>query len=469
MTIRNRLTLLFTAIVAVIFAAILTAIYLISLRYSEASFYDRLHERAIIASKIFLAKDQLSKERLFEFEQRFLEKLSHEVLEIYDEKDSTTFISKEEKLSFSKEELARIRMFKLVNFQKQERYVVGLYYQTQQQGSSEGNFVIIASAIDVVGTAKIARLRLVMLVSFFISLIITYLSGRLFAENALNPIKEVVTQVKEITDSNLNMRVFAGNSTDEIGILTQTFNEMLVRIQSAFDAQRNFASHASHELRTPLTAIIGELQILTTKERTVEDYKKGLQIALKEAKLLKTIIDDLLVFTRTNLQEDNFKETLRIDELLWEIQEEIIVRNKEAKLKISFHQMPENQDLLRIQGNKHLLEVALVNVIENAIKYSDNQEVSCTLNYEHHFIKITITDKGIGIPLYDLKHITEPFFRASNVRNYSGTGIGLALTHKIIDNHKGGLQIFSTEAQGTTVNIVLPTLKIEEEKVQEIF
>lgn len=455
MNIKNRLTLLFTAIVAVIFTAILTAIYLISVRYSEANFYDRLHERAIIASKIFLEKDQLGKQRLFEFEQRFLETLSHEVLEIYDDNNTPTFISKSEKFSLTKEELDRIRILKGVNFQRDSRYIVGLFYEDGQ-----GHFVIVASAIDEIGTAKISKLRLVMIVSFLIGLVITYFSGRLFAEKALSPIKEVVKQVREITDSSLSMRVVAGNSNDEIGILTLTFNEMLGRIQEAFDAQRSFTSHASHELRTPLTAIIGELQMLSSKERKAEQYKEGIQIALKEAKILKTIIDDLLTFTRTNLHDgETFKQELRIDELLWEIQGEIMLRNKDAKLKIIFNQMPENQDFLSVRGNRHLLEVAIINVIENAIKYSDNKEVSCTMEYSNHFIKITIIDKGIGIPLTDLRHVTEPFYRASNVRNYDGSGIGLALTQKIIEKHKGAMQIFSAEGKGTTISLVFPTLK----------
>ncbi|TAH21922.1 MAG: HAMP domain-containing protein [Cytophagales bacterium] len=455
MNIKNRLTLLFTAIVAVIFTTILTAIYLISVRYSEASFYDRLHERAIIASKIFLEKDQLSKQRLFEFEQRFLETLSHEVLEIYDDNNTPTFISKSEHLNLSKEELDRIRTLKSVNFQKDNRYIAGLFYQDVQR-----HFVIVASAIDEVGTAKISKLRLVMIISFLIGLIITYFSGRLFAEKALSPIKEVVEQVRKITDSSLNMRVIAGHRNDEIGKLTLTFNEMLARIQEAFNAQRSFTSHASHELRTPLTAIIGELQMLLSKERTAEQYKEGIDIALKEAKLLKTIIDDLLTFTRTNLHDgETFKEELRIDEILWEIQEELLLRNKTAKLRMTFSQMPENQDLLSILGNRHLLGVALVNVIENAIKYSDNQEVSCTLEYSNFFVKIIVTDKGIGIPLSDLKHITEPFYRASNVRSYNGSGIGLALTQKIIEKHKGAMQIFSVEGKGTTISLVFPVLK----------
>lgn len=173
----------------------------------------------------------------------------------------------------------------------------------------------------------------------------------------------------------------------------------------------------------------------------------------------------MLTFTRTNLHDgDTFNEELRIDELLWEIQEEIRLRNREAKLKITFNQMPENQDFLTVKCNKHLLEVALINVLENAIKYSDNQEVICNLECSNSLIKITIIDKGIGIPLSDLKHVTEPFYRATNVRNYNGSGIGLALTQKIIERHKGDMHIFSAEGKGTTISIVFPVLSLGEDK-----
>ena len=454
MTIKSRLTMLFTAIVAVIFTVILSAIYLISLNYSESYFYDRLHERAIIASKIYLEKDQMSKQMLVEIEQRDLETLSHEVLQIYDDNNQPTFIGHDETLSLTAKELDRIRSAKLFNFRKDDRYISGFFYQDGQR-----HFVIVASAVDLVGTTKIEKLRLAMIISFFVALIITYFSGRLFAENALSPIKEVVNQVQEITDSNLNMRVIAGNENDEIGQLTLTFNQMLSRLQDAFEEQRSFASLASHELRTPLTAIIGELQMLTSKERTTQQYREGVSIALKEAKLLKSIIDDLLTFTRANLQDkENMLDFCRIDELIWEVQEEIMLRNKEAKLKIIFNQMPEDPDMLTLKGNKHLLDVALTNVIENAIKYSDNQEVICQLDYDNFFIKIRVIDHGIGIPASNLKHILEPFYRAENAKSYQGSGIGLALTNKIIQQHKGAMQIFSTEGTGTTVNIVLPAV-----------
>lgn len=463
MSIRNRLTLLFTAIVAVIFTTILSAIYVISVRYSEASFYERLKERAFIAQKIFLEKNQLNRQLLVEFEQKDLGKLSHEVLQIYHETNQVTSISPDEDWQLLDSELQQIRNLKKYDFQKEDRYITSIYNDEGQQ-----KFIVVASAIDIVGNNKIKRLRLVMIASFFVGLIIIYLSGRFFANNALSPINEVMQQVRQFSDTNLSMRVVTSNEKDEIGILTQTFNEMLERIEGAFESQRSFVSLASHEFRTPLTAIIGELQILTSKERSINDYKIGIEKALQESRLLKNIIDDLLIFTRTNIDDrDKDKENIRIDELIWEVHDEVILRNNHAKFKIDFQQMPDNQDYLIIQGNKHLLELALVNVIENAIKYSNCQEVKCLLEYSNHYVKICISDKGIGIPAADLKHITEPFFRASNVSEYYGTGIGLALTQKIVEKHKGALQIFSTEGKGTMVNIVLPTLFVIQKEVLE--
>jgi len=465
MSIRNRLTLLFTTIVAIIFAVILAVIYFINVSYSESSFYNRLKERASIAYKIYIEKNQLSKQLLMDFEQEDLEKLSHEVLQIYDKQNNITFISTENRWKLTQQELNKIKKAQKLSFKKEDRFVVGVYHQENNQ-----EFIVVASAIDKVGSSKIKQLQFVIIISFFISLIIIYLSGHFFANNALNPINEVIKQAKQITDSNLSMRVSAGNKNDEIGRLTHTFNEMLDRIEGAFETQRSFASLASHELRTPLTAIIGELQILGTRDRSKEDYKKGIEKALKEAKLLKNIIDDLLIFTRSHLQDKEvMKEIFRIDELLWEIQNTIDLRNKNAKLKLLFNQMPDSQDLLKIQGNTDLLRVALVNVVENAIKYSGDKEVICEMTYDENHVKINIIDTGIGIPAKDLKYITEPFYRAENARNYVGSGIGLALTQKIIQKHRGEMRIFSDENKGTTVSISLPTQKITTREKTQAF
>ncbi len=465
MSIRNRLTLLFTTIVAIIFAVILAVIYFINVSYSESSFYNRLKERASIAYKIYIEKNQLSKQLLMDFEQEDLEKLSHEVLQIYDKQNNITFISTENRWKLTQQELNKIKKAQKLSFKKEDRFVVGVYHQENNQ-----EFIVVASAIDKVGSSKIKQLQFVIIISFSISLIIIYLSGHFFANNALNPINEVIKQAKQITDSNLSMRVSAGNKNDEIGRLTHTFNEMLDRIEGAFETQRSFASLASHELRTPLTAIIGELQILGTRDRSKEDYKKGIEKALKEAKLLKNIIDDLLIFTRSHLQDKEvMKEIFRIDELLWEIQNTIDLRNKNAKLKLLFNQMPDSQDLLKIQGNTDLLRVALVNVVENAIKYSGDKEVICEMTYDENHVKINIIDTGIGIPAKDLKYITEPFYRAENARNYVGSGIGLALTQKIIQKHRGEMRIFSDENKGTTVSISLPTQKITTREKTQAF
>ncbi len=465
MSIRNRLTLLFTTIVAIIFAVILAVIYFINVSYSESSFYNRLKERASIAHKIYIEKNQLSKQLLMEFEQEDLEKLSREVLQIYDKQNNVTFISTENTWKLTQQELNKIKKAKKLSFRKEDRFVVGVYHQENNQ-----EFIVVASAIDKVGSSKIKQLQFVIIISFSISLIIIYLSGHFFANNALNPINEVIKQAKQITDSNLSMRVSAGNKNDEIGRLTHTFNEMLDRIEGAFETQRSFASLASHELRTPLTAIIGELQILGTRDRSTEDYKKGIQKALKEAKLLKNIIDDLLIFTRSHLQDKEvMKEIFRIDELLWEIQNTIYLRNKNAKLKLLLNQMPDNQDLLKVQGNIDLMRVALVNIVENALKYSDNKEVVCEMSYDENYVKINIIDTGIGIPEKDLKYITEPFYRAENARNYVGSGIGLALTQKIIQKHQGEMRIFSHESKGTTVSIRLPTQKISTKEKTYVF
>ena len=149
-------------------------------------------------------------------------------------------------------------------------------------------------------------------------------------------------------------------------------------------------------------------------------------------------------------------EDVRIDELLWETKEMLLSQNKDFNIRIEYLDMPDDPEKLIIPGNKQLLQVALGNIMENACKFSDNKTVDAILKFNPQNIQITVIDKGIGIPLNDLQNIFEPFFRAGNARSYSGSGVGLSLTQKIIKLHKGTIEISSTLNIGTKVLITLP-------------
>lgn len=244
---------------------------------------------------------------------------------------------------------------------------------------------------------------------------------------------------------------------DEVNELAITFNQMLSRIETAFEIQNNFVSNASHELRTPLTTIIGGADLALSKERSKEEYKETIAVILEEAEKLDNKTRALLSLAQTGFNgKTQNEEILRIDQLVWDTKEIVEKLDKRHTITINFSLLPENPKKLKVLGNYQLLQLALSNIITNSSKYSDYQEVVVSVGSSEKYVYILINDSGIGIPTEELKYIYDPFFRASNTKNYEGFGIGLPLTKNIIELHKGEILVKSDVNQGTIVRINLP-------------
>ncbi len=149
-------------------------------------------------------------------------------------------------------------------------------------------------------------------------------------------------------------------------------------------------------------------------------------------------------------------QVLRADQLIWDVKETIDRLIPDNKVYVNLNLVPENYEKLKIRGNAQLLHLAISNLVNNGCKYSGNKPVEISIGSEGQFVSITIRDEGIGIPPSELKYIYDPFFRASNTRQFEGYGIGLPLSRNIIRMHGGSLQIETVLDKGTTVHVSLP-------------
>jgi signal transduction histidine kinase len=254
--------------------------------------------------------------------------------------------------------------------------------------------------------------------------------------------------------------VQGGEGNDELSEIANTFNSMLDRLETTFELQRNFISNASHELRTPLTSILGEAEIILQTKRTTEDYIKSIITMQQEAHKLEEVTSSLLRLSQISYEGKKQKiEPLQMDELLMSIKIDFDKRMPDNHVKVMVQQSEENPNVYTLMCSDVWMELALTNIIQNSIKYSDNKEVLVTLSYTDTEFFINISDYGIGIPEQDQKHIFEPFFRASNTFNYTGYGIGLPLAARIIRLHSGKLKIYSRTNEGTKVFIQFPQYK----------
>jgi len=252
------------------------------------------------------------------------------------------------------------------------------------------------------------------------------------------------------------------NNDNEISQLISTFNDLLNRLETAFETQKNFVSNASHEFGTPLTSIMGEAEVMLMKERTPEEYQQSLTSILGQAERLNQITQTLLYLAQTGYSNKkvNF-EILRTDELLWQSKEMIDKLNPKNNIIIDFSLLPENPMKLKVMGNKQLLYLAFTNILSNACKYSNNKPVNVSIASSDNQVFLLVKDQGIGIPESEIQFIYDPFFRASNTRHFEGYGIGLPLTRNIVKIHGGQLQLTSVLDEGTTVQIKLPLANLQ--------
>ena len=224
---------------------------------------------------------------------------------------------------------------------------------------------------------------------------------------------------------------------------------------NAFDLQKTFISNASHELKNPLTAIIGETEIILTKERSVDEYIQSLGKITSEAERLEVLTKNLLSLAQADFDFARLEPTpVRLDELLWETITYFEKSRFRGRLKVHVGILPGDPAKLTIPGNGNLLKSALINLIDNACKFSGLNAVDLILSAEEGFVSLVISDKGIGIPEKELEDIFQPFFRATNAVGFKGSGIGLSLTKKIIDWHGGSLKVISSEGKGTRFEIL---------------
>ena len=312
-------------------------------------------------------------------------------------------------------------------------------------------------AFDKSRTENLSELRRILLWSILFSVWLSVLLSYLFSKKAIQPISKIIKSVKNINSLKLNNRLNEGNRKDEIDQLAITFNEMLTNLEIAFKNQEDFVSNASHELRTPLTVMISESDYLLSHKRNEEEYIDHISGLVKDLKKLNALLNSLLELAQINRDKNIPFSSVRIDEIIFNAIHQVKTKYPGRKI-IPKIQYPENENDLLVNGNSGLLEIAFKNLLDNACKFS-NEDVTIEFQIIDKYIKIIISDKGIGIPSKEIDNIYKPFKRASNVKFNGGFGIGLSLVNKIIELHDAKLKVFSTENEGTRFEILFKKVK----------
>jgi len=443
------LMLVFTVII-LLFSGL---VYFSIVNFSHQRFYELLKIRATTIVQIEKSRDHIDYPQ-----NQIINKLSEQE-ELPLEKDYVFEVPKDSNYSKISHQIhIPDTFFKSIvkkgeaNYNDKELYYIGQSFRSHNK-----DYIAIASAknhyvVYYLGYLKRTLFTCMILALFFSMIFSFYLSKTLF-----RPILKITGKVKEISSENLHLRLESQPGNIELNELIETFNDMLNRIETSFETQNHLIGNVSHELRTPLTSIMGEADVALSQRRSEEHYQETLQIILDEAEKLDKKIKALLMIAQTGFDGKIQKmDKVRMDQLLWDVIETATRINSKNNVYMDISMLPENPKKLKVQGNEQLLHLAMANIINNACKYSNFQQVKVSLGASDNNVYIIIKDKGIGIPDSEMDKIYDPFFRASNTKNYEGYGIGLPLARNIVRIHNGELIVNSKINVGTTVQIRFP-------------
>ena len=286
-------------------------------------------------------------------------------------------------------------------------------------------------------------------------IVLAGLGGLFLANRVLKPVQEITKTAQKIEGSDLSQRI-AVNTDDELGRLASTLNEMIGRLEEAFNRQRQFTADASHELRTPLAIMQAEATLALSKERTSDDYRKSLETISQESDYMSSVIGKLLFLARSDAGKEQLNfEDVELKELITGLSANIEALAQDKGLKFTV----DAKEDLTVSGDKVKLRQLFINILENAVRYTPaDGNISVSLVEKDSNAVVSISDTGIGIPPEHLSHIFERFYRVDKARARAdgGVGLGLAIAKIITESHKGKIEVESEVGKGTTFKISIP-------------
>jgi len=293
----------------------------------------------------------------------------------------------------------------------------------------------------------------ILVLSIPMLLLLSIFGGYLILSKALLPVKAAVRTARSITAEDLSLRIESKNRKDEIGLLITTFNQMISRLERSVSQLKQFSSDASHDLKTPLTIIRGEIDIALRKQREPQEYIKTLNTVQEEAQRLERIIDNLLFLSRIDDREYNSHfQPISLDEILLQSYE--IAQQLANKKGITF--LIQRMEEVFIMGDSILLNRLIMNILDNAIKYTPpGGRVEIFLDRDKNQCHFIVNDTGIGISEESLPFIFDRFYCVDQSRSKrsEGSGLGLSIVKKIAEVHKAEINISSMLNEGTSVKV----------------
>ncbi|HDR6289195.1 TPA: HAMP domain-containing histidine kinase [Bacillus cereus] len=315
--------------------------------------------------------------------------------------------------------------------------------------------VYVVSSIESIDQS-LEKIRNMLLLSgmgvFFLAVGFTYVLSKKLSD----PLIQMERATRKIARGDLKTRVDI-TSRDEIGSLGQAINDLSFDLQKYHESRSEFFSNISHELRTPITSVGGYAKVLKEKlYETEEEKEQYLDIIYQESQHLTRMMGDLFELSKMGEGKIGFHfEWIDLSEVMESAIQKTKWKAREKGLELQ-SQIQSNLPFIYCDG--HRVAQIFINLLENAVRYTEHGKISVKILKEHDAVKISVEDTGIGIPEEELAYIFERFYRVekSRSREFGGTGLGLAIVKNLVDLQGGSIQVFSMVGKGTRFEIRFP-------------
>ena len=327
-----------------------------------------------------------------------------------------------------------------------------MYYTAMLPGlAREYSAMMIITSLNAVD-AQVRQIAVLLTAVSAVIVLLMLASGFYFVKSIVLPVRQISEIARRYAEGDFSDRI-EKRSDDELGDLCDSINYMAGALENTEKMKNEFISSVSHELRTPLTAIKGWSETLCAMGDDPETFQKGMRVITGETQRLSEMVEELLDFSR--IEDGRFSLQKETTDILAELGDAVLIyteRAKELGIDIEYY---EPEMLPFVYGDASRLRQVFINIIDNAVKYSNpGGKVSIEAYAEKDDIVVLISDTGVGISAEDLPKVKTKFYKANHTRR--GSGIGLAVADEIVEMHGGRLIINSEQGKGTTVMITLP-------------
>jgi signal transduction histidine kinase len=279
---------------------------------------------------------------------------------------------------------------------------------------------------------------------------------RIVIDKLLKPINYFHKKIKTINENNLGEPIEIKSETNEIDLLANEFNLMLKRIDNSLKNQSEFTANASHELRTPIARMMAQIENKLSDENISTDTKTFLNKILLDINQISDLIHSLLILSKNEKSISNQEQMLRLDEIVYSCIDKINQLYPDCKIYFDIHLENNLDDIKEVRGNKTMLEIVFMNLINNAYNYSTNKEIKIQIVQKEYQINCSVSNNGKSISESEQKRLFEPFMRGQNSIGTNGFGLGLRIVERILNIHNSKIRYTVGEDNSNEFTLTFP-------------